>query len=96
MIWVWVGFVAFVLMMLALDLGVFHRRGECRVRSKKRLGWSGVWVALALLFSVFVYFGYEHHWLGLGITPDVVGGQVNDGSADRCEVPDRLCGSRSP
>ena len=80
MIWIWVGFITFVLLMLALDLGVFHRKAH-DVRIKEALIWSGVWVTLALLFSVFVYFGYEGHWLGLGTAADAVGGQVNDGSS---------------
>src|SRR4030095_13396240 len=42
-------------------------------------GWSAVWIAMGLLFSVFVYFGYEHHWMGMGVTPDAVDGQINDG-----------------
>lgn len=80
MLWIWVGFVVFVLLMLALDLGVFHRKAH-EVRIKEALIWSGVWIALALLFSIFVYYGYENHWLGLGSTVDAVGGQVNNGSA---------------
>jgi len=85
MIWIWAGFVAFVLLMLALDLGVFHRKAHV-VRVKEALGWSAVWVALALAFSLFVYHGYENHWLGLGLAPDAVDrspelpdGKVNDG-----------------
>jgi tellurite resistance protein TerC len=49
----WSGFVAFVLVMLALDLGVFHREAR-EVRFREALGWSAVWVALALLFNGFV------------------------------------------
>ena len=68
MIWLWVGFVLFVLLMLALDLGVFHRKAHV-VRVKEALGWSAVWVTMGLAFSVFVYFAYERHWLGLGLPP---------------------------
>jgi tellurite resistance protein TerC len=70
--WLWVGFVAFVLVLLALDLGVFHRKAHA-VGLKEALAWSGVWMALALLFNVFIYFGYEYHWLGMevpGTEPD--------------------------
>jgi tellurite resistance protein TerC len=80
MIWIWAGFILFVLAMLALDLGVFHRKAHV-VSMREALGWSGVWVALGLAFSLFVYFGYEHHWLGLGAIPDAVDGQVNDGGS---------------
>jgi tellurite resistance protein TerC len=85
MLWIWAGFVAFVLLMLALDLGVFHRKAHV-VRAQEALGWSAVWIALALAFSLFVYHGYENHWLGLGLTPDAVDrsaefpdGKANDG-----------------
>ena len=80
MIWIWAGFILFVLAMLALDLGVFHRKAHV-VTMREALGWSGVWAALGLAFSVFVYFGYENHWLGLGAVADAVDGQVNDGNS---------------
>jgi tellurite resistance protein TerC len=49
-IWFWVGFIAFVLSMLALDLGVFNKRPH--VVSPKEAGiWTSVWVGLALLFA---------------------------------------------
>lgn len=78
MIWIWIGFIAFVLAMLALDLGVFHRSAHV-VKMKEALGWSAVWITLGLLFSIFVYFGYENHWLGLGSQIDAVDGMINDG-----------------
>src|SRR5512139_1025272 len=49
-IWLWVGFNAFVLAMLALDLGVFHRKAHV-VSFKESITWTVVWVALALLFN---------------------------------------------
>ncbi len=66
MIWIWIGFIAFVLLMLALDLGVFNRKAHV-VSVKEALGWSAVWITMGLTFSVFVYFAYERHWLGLGL-----------------------------
>lgn len=65
-IWFWIGFVVFVLAMLALDLGVFHRRAHV-VSIREALGWTAMWVAISLLFNVLVYFMYEHHWLGIGL-----------------------------
>ena len=62
---VWIGFVLLVLGLLALDLGVFHRK-EHVVSIKEALAWSALWIALALGFNVFVYFLYGHHWLGFG------------------------------
>lgn len=51
----WIAFVAFVLAMLALDLGVFHRHAHA-VKVKEALTWSLVWVALAAVFGGLVYF----------------------------------------
>jgi tellurite resistance protein TerC len=53
-IWFWVGFNAFVLLMLALDLGVFHRRAH-EVKLKEAAAWSAVWVTVAMLFNLAVY-----------------------------------------
>lgn len=51
----WVGFIAFVLIMLALDLFVFHKK-DAEVKVKEALLWSAFWIALALLFNVGIYF----------------------------------------
>jgi tellurite resistance protein TerC len=53
-VWVWVGFNAFVLAMLALDLLVFHREAH-EVRTAEAAGWSLFWIALAGLFGTGVY-----------------------------------------
>jgi len=50
----WLGFVAFVLAMLAVDLGLFHRKSH-EVSVKEAAIWSGVWIALAVVFNVGVY-----------------------------------------
>ncbi len=79
MIWLWVGFIVFVLLMLALDLGVFHRHAHV-ITVKEALIWSAVWITLGLSFSVFVYYAYESHWLGLGNSIDAADGLINDGT----------------
>jgi tellurite resistance protein TerC len=53
-VWLWGGFTAFVLAMLALDLGVFHRKAH-EVRFREALTWSIVWVALALTFNALIW-----------------------------------------
>jgi tellurite resistance protein TerC len=53
-LWLWVGFNAFVLAMLAVDLLVFHKEAH-EVRVREAATWSLVWVALALLFGVGVH-----------------------------------------
>jgi tellurite resistance protein TerC len=54
----WLGFTAFIVALLALDLGVFHRKAHT-VGYREALGWSAVWVGLALAFNLLVY-----HWFG--------------------------------
>ena len=81
---VWIAFLSFILVLLALDLGVFHRRAHV-ISVREALKWTAIWMATALAFAGVVYFGYEHHWLGLGLEPDPVDrsaafpdGRVND------------------
>lgn len=69
MIWMYAGFVGLVLVLLALDLGVFHRKAHV-ISVKEALGWSALWIALGVAFVGFIYAGYESHWMGLGLTPD--------------------------
>ena len=56
----WVGFTLLVLSMLALDLGVFHRRAHA-VSVREALLWTAIWITLSLLFNLGVYswFGPE-------------------------------------
>ncbi|MBI5017845.1 MAG: TerC family protein [Deltaproteobacteria bacterium] len=54
----WLGFLGFVVAMLALDLGFFHRKAH-EVRMGEALAWSVVWVSLALVFNLGVF-----HWFG--------------------------------
>ncbi len=54
---VWAAFIAFVLVMLALDLGVFHRKAHV-VTFKEAAGWSAFWIALALLFNGIVWWQF--------------------------------------
>jgi tellurite resistance protein TerC len=58
-IWFWVGFIAFVLTMLSLDLGVFHRTPHM-VSAKEAAIWTAVWVALALVFAAGLFHFYGH------------------------------------
>jgi tellurite resistance protein TerC len=52
--WLWIGFNAFVLAMLALDLGIFHRKSHT-VGFKEALGWTAAWIALALSFNLGIW-----------------------------------------
>jgi len=53
-IWAWVGFNAFVLALLALDLGVFHKEAHA-VSVREAAVWSAVWVSISLGFNYLVY-----------------------------------------
>jgi tellurite resistance protein TerC len=57
-LWLWVGFNVFVLLMLALDLGVFHKKAHV-VTFKESITWTVVWVTLALIFNAGVW-----HYMG--------------------------------
>lgn len=50
----WGAFLLGVLVLLAIDLGVFHRKAKA-VSVKEALGWSIVWVCLSLCFNLYVY-----------------------------------------
>ncbi len=54
-IWLWAAFNLFVLLMLALDLGVFHRKAHA-VSAKEALTWTIVWIGLALIFNAGIFF----------------------------------------
>ena len=59
-VWLWVGFVGFVLGMLALDLGVFNRKAHA-ISLREAAIWSSVWIGLSLLFNAVLFF-----WQGPG------------------------------
>jgi len=56
-IYFWIGFHVFIFIMLALDLGVFHKHTH-KVPIKEAAIWSLVWISLALLFNLFVFFEF--------------------------------------
>lgn len=66
--YVWAGFIALVVALMALDLGIFNRKAHAP-SGKEALLNTVVWIGLALLFNVFIYFAYENKWLNLGLYP---------------------------
>jgi tellurite resistance protein TerC len=58
MVWIWLFFLVLIFIMLALDLGVFHKKNEV-VSMKESVVWTSIWIALALLFSIPLYFIYK-------------------------------------
>ena len=66
----WGGFLLLILLLLALDLGVLNRQDHI-ITTREALKWTLMWISVALMFNVAVYFIYQHHWLGVGgDTPD--------------------------
>jgi len=59
----WVLFNGFVLSMLALDLGVFHKKAH-EVKMKEALTWSAVWIVCALIFNTLIYNYWD--WMAPG------------------------------
>lgn len=57
-LWIWLSFLGLVFAVLALDLGVFHRKAH-KVEMKEALAWTGVWVALALAFNALIFFCWD-------------------------------------
>lgn len=53
-VWIWGAFLGFVLVVLALDLGVFHRKAHV-IQMKEALVWSAVWMGLALAFGALIF-----------------------------------------
>jgi len=80
MIWALSGFVLFIIVLLAFDLGLFNRQAHT-VSFKEAIGWSGFWILISLLFTLVIYDGYEHHRFGLGTHIDAIDGRVNDGAS---------------
>jgi len=66
---VWIGFFVIFIGVLALDLGVLHRESK-EMSVRQALGWTVVWILVALSFSGLVYGVYEHHWFDWRVTPD--------------------------
>lgn len=69
----WIGLAVLLVAMLALDLGVFHRRAHAQTTGEA-LAWSLFWIATSLCFNALIYFAYENHWMGAGL---VVGHELD-------------------
>jgi len=74
----WIGFIVFIGVLLAIDLGAFHKQDQ-EPSSLDALRMTLIWVAVALAFSGFIYGAYQHHWLGIG--RDALGIVQTDGKS---------------
>src|SRR6187399_2467631 len=64
--WLWPGFGALIVVLLMLDLGVFHRHAHV-VTWKEAGAWTLVWITIGLSFTGVVYMIYEGHWFGVKV-----------------------------
>mgnify|MGYP000959684183 CR=1 FL=1 len=62
----WFGFLTIIFGLLALDLGVFHKQ-DAEPSAREALGWTFVWVLVAVAFAGFIYGAYDRHWFGIGL-----------------------------
>jgi tellurite resistance protein TerC len=62
-LWIWSGFIVFVLVMLAVDLFFINRKAHV-ISTREALRWTAVTVVLALMFAGVVYYLYEHGFVG--------------------------------
>lgn len=74
MVWLYAGFGAFVILVMAIDL-VVTRKADV-VTTQRALVWTGVCIALALIFVPILYLMFDRHWLDLGMGVDKQGAPV--------------------
>ncbi|MBN2425925.1 MAG: TerC family protein [Calditrichaceae bacterium] len=70
-LFIWSGFILLILIFLALDLGVFHRKSHA-LSIREALGWTAVWITLALLFNLLIFVMYSQNWLGISQRGDLI------------------------
>ena len=57
----WGIFIIFILLLLALDLGVFNRENHVP-STREALRWTSLWATVGISFGLVVYYLYSHHW----------------------------------
>jgi tellurite resistance protein TerC len=74
---IWLIFGTILVGLMAIDLGILNK-GTDTLTPKEATRNSIIWVSIGLLFGVFVYFAYTHHWFGIGMD---IGHPVSGGVA---------------
>ena len=69
--WVWIVFIAFILIFLAIDLGVFNKENHV-IKTKEASIWTAIWVTIALSFSAVIYWLFSNGMVHnpTGLTPN--------------------------
>lgn len=70
---VWIGFLLLIAVVVTLDLGIFHKKAHV-VTLPEALGWTAIWVTLALLFNVAIYYLYEFNPSGWDLDTNQLSG----------------------
>lgn len=70
----WFGFIILILALLALDLFLVNRKDHT-IAPKEALYWTALWVVLALIFSIIVYYIYEYNLLGISLNSKTLYGK---------------------
>jgi tellurite resistance protein TerC len=73
MVWLWLGFATLVVVLLVLDLGVFHRHAH-EVTLREASMWTVIWISMGLAFTGVVYAIYRWHWFGAEVAGHANGG----------------------
>lgn len=74
MVPIWIAFLLFIVTMVALDLGVFHRKDQV-ITTRSALVWSAFWIGLALLFNLLIYQLYEHNYSWASLATEHLNGR---------------------
>jgi tellurite resistance protein TerC len=72
---IWIAFLVFIIAMVALDLGVFHRKDKT-ITIRSALGWSAVWIAMALLFNIVIFLLYENNYAWASLATEHLDGRT--------------------
>lgn len=71
---IWIAFLVFIVSMVALDLGVFHRK-DTVITTRSALSWSAVWIAMAMAFNIVVFFLYENNYSWASLATETLDGR---------------------
>lgn len=87
----WGAFVLLVLLILAFDLGAFSKTSSRTITARQALFRTAVYFGLSVLFTVFIYYAYEHQWFELGASrPGVVDAHEAHHSIWRRWIPEAV------
>ncbi|MCC6207245.1 MAG: TerC/Alx family metal homeostasis membrane protein [Gammaproteobacteria bacterium] len=66
-VWLWIGFTIIIAAILIFDLAIIHRRHRS-IGVYESLAWTGFWIVFAFSLNIAIYYLYEHHAFGVGLS----------------------------